>query len=153
MTEKRYHFKTKDIFDFAFKVLVESGYPEEAAKATVHVLLEADKRGIFSHGLAGGTGLEEAVSCVGLFSTVKPQAKPIVLKQDYPTLAVIEANASPGHISSFIAVDLVKKLARKYGLAKVFVKQANHFGAAGVYSEMIAKESDLVGTVTCTTSA
>ncbi|MHA1759387.1 MAG: Ldh family oxidoreductase [Candidatus Heimdallarchaeota archaeon] len=153
MTEKRYHFKTKDIFDFAFKVLVESGYPEEAAKATVHVLLEADKRGIFSHGLAGGTGLEEAVSCVGLFSTVKPQAKPIVLKQDYPTLAVIDANASPGHISSFIAVDLVKKLARKYGIAKVFVKQANHFGAAGVYSEMIAKESDLVGTVTCTTSA
>ncbi|MHA1125263.1 MAG: Ldh family oxidoreductase [Candidatus Heimdallarchaeota archaeon] len=153
MTEKRHHFKPEDIHNFAFKILVKSGYPQDAAEATVHVLLEADKRGIYSHGLAGGTGLEEAVSCNGLFSTVKPKSKPIVLKQDYPTLAVVDANASPGHISSFVAVDLVKKLARKYGVAKVFVKQANHFGAAGVYSEMIAKEGDLVGTVTCTTSA
>lgn len=153
MKEIRYHFMPEDIRKFATTVLEASGFPKDAAETTAHVLLEADKRGVFSHGLAGGTGLEEAVSCVGLFSTVKPNAKPIVLKQEYPTMAVIDANASPGHISSFIAVDLVKKLARKYGLAKVFIKQANHFGAAGVYSEMIAKEGDLVGTVTCTTSA
>ena len=153
MNEERSHFKLEDIQEFATKVLIASGYPQDAAEATVYVLLEADKRGIFSHGLAGGTGLEEAVSCARLFSTVKPKAKPVVLKQKYPTIAIIDANGSPGHISSFVAVDLVKQLARKYGLAKVFVKQANHFGAAGVYSEMIAKEKDLIGTVTCTTSA
>ncbi|NHJ49638.1 MAG: Ldh family oxidoreductase [Asgard group archaeon] len=153
LTEKREHFKTSDIIDFAVKLLVKSGYPKVTAEATVFALLEADKRGVFSHGLAGGTGLEEAVKGVGLFSTVKPKMNPEVLPQKYPTIGIIDGQGAPGHITSFLAVELVKKLAREYGIAKVFVKEANHFGAAGVWSEMIASEGDLIGTVTCTTSA
>ncbi|MFX0115315.1 MAG: Ldh family oxidoreductase [Candidatus Hodarchaeota archaeon] len=147
------HFKVKDIHNFAIAVLKQGGYPEESAKATTYALLEADKRGIFSHGLAGGTGLEEAVKGITLFSTVNPQAKSIILPQKYPTLAVIDAQGAPGHTVSWTAVDLVKDLARKQGIAKVVVNQANHFGAAGVWSSKIAEEGDLIGTVTCTTGA
>ncbi len=153
LRDKRNHFKVEEIYNFAYEVLKKSGYPEESAKVTAHVLIEADKKGIFSHGLAGGTGLEEAVKRTGLFTTVIPDAKPEIIPQKYPAIAIINGNASPGHTSSMIAVELVKKLARKYGIAKVFVKEANHFGAAGVWSEMIANDMDLIGTVTCTTSA
>ncbi|MFQ5978165.1 MAG: Ldh family oxidoreductase [Candidatus Heimdallarchaeota archaeon] len=153
MKHTRDHFKVKDIHNFAVEALKQSGYPETSAKATAYALLEADKRGIFSHGLAGGTGLEEAVTSSLLFATVKPQAEPQVLPQKYPALAVVDANGAPGHISSLLAVDLVQKLARKHGIAKVFVNQANHFGAAGVWSSKIAANHDLIGTVTCTTSA
>lgn len=132
---------------------MKSGYPKKAAKATAFALLEADKRGIFSHGLAGGLGLEEAVKRSALFALVEPQAEPIILPQKYPTLAVIDAKYAPGHISSLIAVDLVKKIARNLGIAKVVVKNANHFGAAGVWSSKIAEDGDLIGTVTCTTAA
>lgn len=153
MKQTRDHFKVKDIHNFAVEALKQSGFPEDSAKATAHALLEADKRGIFSHGLAGGTGLEEAVTRSMLFATVRPQAEPLVLPQKYPALAVIDANGAPGHISSLLAVELVKKLARKQGIAKVFVNQANHFGAAGVWSLRIAADHDLIGTVTCTTTA
>lgn len=153
MDEKRHHFKIEEIAQLAITILIKSGYPEESAKATTYALLEADMRGVFSHGLAGGAGLEEAASLTGLFSTVKPNAIPILLEQKYPTIAVIDAQSAPGHTTSQFAVSVVKDLARKYGLAKVFVKEANHFGSAGVWSEMIAKDGDLIGVVTCTTSA
>ncbi len=153
MNQTRMHFNVKDIQKFAIEVLKQSGYPEEAANATIFALLEADKRGIFSHGLAGGAGLEEAVKGLVVFSTVDPQAVPIVLPQKYPGLVVIDAQNAPGHIAAMIAIQLVKDLARKQGIAKVVVNQANHFGAAGVWSAKIAEEKDLIGTVTCTTGA
>jgi len=153
MSDTREHFKWDEIFEFAAEALVKSGYPEVSAKATAHALLEADKRGIFSHGLAGGTGLEESVKGIGLFSTVDPTAEPEVLPQKYPAIAIINAHGAPGHITSVKAVHLLEKLARKNGIAKVYVCGGNHFGAAGVWSEMIAAQGDLIGTVTCTTSA
>ncbi|MFX1250886.1 MAG: Ldh family oxidoreductase [Promethearchaeota archaeon] len=153
MDEKREHFSVTDMYNFAIEVLKQCDYPDKSAEATAYALLEADKRGIFSHGIAGGTGLEEAVKRVGAASTVNPKAKPEVLKQKYPSIAVINANGAPGHITSMIAVDLVKNIARKQGLAKVFVNNANHFGAAGVWSSKIAEDCDLEGVVTCTTAA
>ncbi|MFX0210027.1 MAG: Ldh family oxidoreductase [Candidatus Hodarchaeota archaeon] len=153
MKEVREHYHVESVQKFAVKLLKRSGYPEKAAKATAFALLEADKRGIFSHGLAGGLGLEEAVKRSALYALVDPQAEPIILPQKYPTLAVIDAKQAPGHFSALIAVDLVKKIARKLGIAKVVVKNANHFGAAGVWSSKIAENGDLIGMVTCTTAA
>ncbi len=153
MSNTREHFRVSDIQRFSVSVLVKGGYPKVSAKATVHALLEADKKGIFSHGLAGGTGLEESVKGIGLFSTVDPKAEPEILPQKYSAIAVINAHGAPGHITSLKAVHLLEKLAKKNGIAKVYVCEGNHFGAAGVWSEMIAAKGDLIGTVTCTTSA
>ncbi len=153
MGKMRDHYKVEDLYNFAVEVLKISKYSEESAQATAYALLEADKRGIFSHGIAGGTGLEEAVKRVGITATVNPDAKPIILKQKYPSIAVINANGAPGHITSMRAVDLVKTLGRSQGLAKVYVNNANHFGAAGVWSAKIAENNDMIGIVSCTTIA
>jgi L-2-hydroxycarboxylate dehydrogenase (NAD+) len=149
----REHFNVHEMHNFAVEVLKKAGYPDDSAKATAYALLDADTKGIFSHGIAGGTGLEESVKRTGITATVDPQAKPKVIPQKYPTIIVIDAQGSPGHISSMIAVDLAKKTARKYGMSKVYVKNANHFGAAGTWSDLIAKEKDLEGIVNCTTAA
>lgn len=153
MDSIRDHFGIDDIYNFAVEVLKKKDYPIESARATAYALIEADKRGIFSHGIAGGTGLEEAVTRVGVNATINPQAKPEILDQKYPSLGVINANGAPGHITALIAVELAKKIAREQGLAKVFVYNANHFGAAGIWSSKIAEDYDLEGTVTCTTAA
>ncbi|MFX0090910.1 MAG: Ldh family oxidoreductase [Candidatus Hodarchaeota archaeon] len=153
MKKNRDHYNVDDLFTFAVEVLKSKGYSEKSAEATAYALLEADKRGIFSHGIAGGTGLEEAVRRTGTTATVIPDAEPIILKQKYPSILVIDANGAPGHIVSMIATNQVKGIARKQGLAKVFVNNANHFGAAGVWSSKIAEDYDLVGVVTCTTAA
>ena len=153
MGNLRFHYDVKDLFNFAVEVLKSGSYSEESAQATAYALLEADKRGIFSHGIAGGTGLEEAVKRVGITATVDPKAEPIILEQKYPSIAVIDANGAPGHITSMMAVDMVQKLGRKQGLARVFVNNANHYGAAGVWSNKIAENNDMIGIVTCTTIA
>ena len=151
--EKRNHFKVNDIYDFSINVLKKAGYTDKKAKSTAFALLEADKRGIFSHGTAGGTGIEESVKRSGITSTVRLDTEPIIHKQKYETIAVIDANGAPGHYTSDIAVELVKKIARKYGYGKVFVYNANHYGAAGVWSRKIAEDGDLKGSSTCTTVA
>ncbi len=151
--EKRNHFAVKDIYDFSIQVLKAAGYSDKKAQSTAFALLEADKRGIFSHGTAGGTGIEESVKRSGITSTVELDTEPIIHKQKYDSIAVIDANGAPGHYTSDIAVELVKKIARKHGYGKVFVYNANHYGAAGVWSRKIAEDGDLKGSSTCTTVA
>ncbi|MHA2250143.1 MAG: Ldh family oxidoreductase [Candidatus Kariarchaeaceae archaeon] len=151
--QEREHFNINDLLKFTVEVLKKAGYPEKSAEITAFALLEADKKGIFSHGIAGGTGLEEAVNRSGVTATVIVDAEPIVLEQKYPSIVVIDGNGAPGHITAMIAVNIVQELARKYGIAKVFVQNANHYGAAGVWSEKIAEDGDLKGEVSCTTVA
>ena len=151
--EEREHFRPRDVYDFSIRVLLAAGYKEKMAESTAFALLDADMRGIFSHGTAGGTGLEEAVKRSGITATVRLDTEPKILPQKYPTIAVIDANGVPGHYSSDIAVELVKKIARKYGYGKVYVFNANHYGAAGVWSRKIAADGDLKGVSTCTTVA
>ena len=69
MDKTRDHFNVEDLYTFTIKVLRNANYSKESAQATAYALLEADKRGIFSHGIAGGTGLEEAVKRVGITAT------------------------------------------------------------------------------------
>lgn len=143
----------QDIYDFSISVLKKAGYNHKKAHSTAYALLEADKRGIFSHGTAGGTGIEESVKRSGITAAVRLDTEPVLLEQKYDTLAVIDAKGAPGHYSADIAVELVKKIARKHGYGKVFVHNANHYGAAGVWSHKIAEDGDLKGTSTCTTVA
>lgn len=153
MSETREHYKVEDIEKFNLAVLTKGGYSKDAAEATSFALLQADMKGIFSHGVAGGTGIEEAVQRSGITATVDPSAQPIILEQKYPSIAVIDGNGSPGHLAAMKAVELVKELARKFGMAKVFVNNTNHYGAAGVWSEKIAEDGDLKGESYCTTAA
>ncbi|MHA1992659.1 MAG: Ldh family oxidoreductase [Candidatus Hodarchaeales archaeon] len=151
--EKRNHYAVDDLYQFSLNVLEAAGYNEAKARSTAYALLEADKRGIFSHGTAGGTGIEESVKRSGITATVRLDTEPTLLEQKYPTIAIIDAKGSPGHYSSDIAVELVKKLAREYGYGKVIVNNANHYGAAGVWSHKISENGDLKGISTCTTVA
>ncbi|MFV2016042.1 MAG: Ldh family oxidoreductase, partial [Candidatus Heimdallarchaeota archaeon] len=135
MAVKREHYKIEDIKNFTIKVLTSGGYSTQAAEATSYALLYADMKGIFSHGVAGGTGIEEAAARSGITATVDPKAEPIILEQKYPTIVVVDGNGAPGHLAATIAVDEVKKLARIYGIGKAFVYNTNHYGAAGAWSE------------------
>lgn len=153
MTIIREHYKIEDVRDFTIEVLTHGGYSPKAAEATTYALLYADMRGIYSHGVAGGTGIEEAVARSGIGATVDPNMEPVILEQKYPTIVVVDGNGASGHLAAAMAVDEVKKIARKYGIGKAFVMNTNHYGAAGAWSEKIAEDGDLKGEVYCTTAA
>lgn len=149
-TENRYNHKK--LIEWGTKVLESYEFSKEDSFSTAKVLVEADLRGIFSHGIAGDSSLDT------IYEKIKGDqivvgTKPIFIKQKYPTIIHIDANGGLGHAVSVSAVNLVKDIARKYGMGKVYVFNSSHFGAAGVYSEMISEDSDLIGIVTCTAPA
>lgn len=126
---------------------------EKDAEAISAMLVEADLRNIFSHGAAGGSGLDDIIMKIQ-YGGINPDYKlyiPSLKERKYPAILNINADGGPGHSLSMKCVNLVKKLARKYGTAKVYLYNSTHFGAAGIYSEMIAQEKDLIGIVTCIT--
>jgi LDH2 family malate/lactate/ureidoglycolate dehydrogenase len=67
--------------------------------------------------------------------------------RDTPVAALIDADNALGHVPSKMAVDLVIAKARQAGLAMVCVRRSAHFGAAGCYTDMIAR-AGLIGIAT-----
>lgn len=142
-------YKPDIIKSYVCEILKRNGVPVEKAKITSDVLVEADTRGIFSHGVNsldllvirsikdGGTNPS---------STLEDKTR----NKKFP-IRHLDAHGALAHPAAIEAVDLVKKLARQTGFGKVYVFNANHFGAAGIYSERICTEKDLAGRVTCTT--
>lgn len=146
MTEAKY---MPDVIQrYVSGILQKYGVPEEKARLSADVLVEADMRGIFSHGI---NSLEMLVFSIKEGGT-DPHALPVdkTTNNQYP-IRHIDACGGLAYPAAMDAVECVKRLARQHGLGKVYAFNANHFGAAAVYSERICEEKDLAGRVFCTT--
>lgn len=147
MTKTKY--RPDVIKNYVCEILKRNGVSAEKAKITSDVLVKADMRGIFSHGV---NSLDLLVIRSIKDGGTDPSAtlKDKTRNKKFP-IRHLDAHGALAHPAALEAVDLAKKLARQYGFAKVYVFNANHFGAAGIYSERICAEKDLAGRVTCTT--
>ena len=85
----RNHYKVQDIYKFSLQVLESAEYSNKKAKPAAFALLEADKRGIFSHGTAGGTGIEESVKRSGIIATVRLDTESIILNKNMKLLQLL----------------------------------------------------------------
>ncbi len=115
------------------------GMEAEAARVTTERLIEADLRGIDSHGIAMLRYYEEFRQ--GGHLAFKPQIRVV---RETAVTALMDAGGGLGHYPSTIATDLVIAKARAAGVAVVAVRNSNHNGAAGVYVQRMA-EAGLVG--------
>jgi LDH2 family malate/lactate/ureidoglycolate dehydrogenase len=152
MTVKR--FKAEELIEFGKDVLVQAGFPEKQAQAAALILVEADLRGDHAHGIAGGNTLPDFIAKV-YDDEAEVGFKRIdiadysVDKQKYPTIISVDAH---GGLGQYAALEVIPKLietAKKYGYAKAYIRNSNHFGDCGIYSERIANQ-DLAAKVTCT---
>jgi len=137
------------ILTYVKELLIRHGIPPRKAKITAEVLVEADLRGIFSHGI-------NSLDLIVIDSVKQGGTDPNAIAEDKtrnPDFPVrhIDAHGDLGHPLAMDAVELVKKLARKQGYGKVYVSNANHFGIGAIYTEKICAEKDLSGRITCTT--
>lgn len=139
------------IQSYVRSILKGYGVPAEKAQIMSGVLVEADMRGIFSHGV---NQLDIMIIPSLIAGGIDPsaEAEDKTRNPNFP-IRHIDAHGDLGYSVAMDAVSQVIELARKHGYAKIYVFNANHFGAAGVYSEAICREKDLSGRVMCTTSA
>jgi LDH2 family malate/lactate/ureidoglycolate dehydrogenase len=123
------------------------GLSEEEARDSAEILAAADARGIRSHGTARikryADGLKAGI--------MRPDVKPRVIHET-PMSLVLDARGAIGLSLSKRAMKEVIARAKEHGMGVCSVRDSNHFGIAGFYSEMAARE-DMIGIAMTNTAA
>lgn len=141
-----HRLKAEKLREFVKAVMKRMGCDDEKAIAIADVLVEADMRGIHSHGVAR---LRRYVNHMKE-GIIDPRAEPKVVF-DTPITSLIDGNNGPGQYVSIFSMKRAIEKAKASGVGLVSVRNSNHFGIAGYYTEMAVKEG-LVG-ITMTNSA
>lgn len=122
------HARTKRLFCAA-------GLTEEDAEIITSVLLTTEMRGVFTHGFIRVPRYLSCMEAGGI--TAKSELKALV---DLPSWATVDGEGGLGIVLSYKAMRLAIEKARATGVGIVNVRGSHHFGAAGYYAEMAAKE-------------
>lgn len=123
--------------DFMTAVFEKMGVPTEDARLCADVLLESDRRGIESHGCNRFKPIYIDRIKSGILN---PVTKIDILKET-PTTAVLDANDGMGMVASKKAMDMCIEKAHKYGMGMVVVRNSSHYGIAGYWTGLAAKEN------------
>jgi len=122
--------------NFVADVFRKLGVPDEDAETCAEVLIEADKRGLDSHGV---NRLKPTY-----YDRVKAGAQSptteIEIVREGPTTAVVDGHHGMGQVIARKAMELCIEKARKYGMGMVAVRNSTHYGIAGYYVSMAAEE-------------
>jgi LDH2 family malate/lactate/ureidoglycolate dehydrogenase len=127
-------------------ILVSAGVPERDATIVADSLVDADLRGIHSHGVSRLGIYVERLRMGGN----RPEGEP-ELVSEAPSLALLDANDLLAQVASARAVQLAAQKAKVTGCAAVGVRGASHFGAAGYWARLIA-ERGMLGMATTNTT-
>ncbi|MFN2183084.1 MAG: Ldh family oxidoreductase [Anaerolineae bacterium] len=125
--------------DFCVEVFKKLDVPEADARITTDVLLQANLRGIDSHGVAR---LERYVN--GLRDGVMLARPEQTIVTETPTTVTLDAGAGLGQPVSHRAMKMAIDKAREYGSGFATIRNSNHYGIAGYYA-MMALEQDMIG--------
>lgn len=119
----------------------DGGLPVEDAAAVADVLVDADLRGIESHGLNRAPVYLERIAAgmVGGSNEMRVVA-------DTGAIVRIDAGRSIGPAAAVSAMRCAIQRARSHGIGLVTVGRSSHFGHAGYYARMAARES-LIGII------
>lgn len=116
-------------------IFAKVGMSREEAAIMAQMLVEADQRGVNSHGILS------TVRYVRLIQEgkMRPNMEKKVIR-DNGVVAVWDGNRSSGQMLGYRGMEEAMAKARKNGVGIVCIKGTNHFGALAFYSQMAQKE-------------
>ncbi|KAK5642467.1 hypothetical protein RI129_008634 [Pyrocoelia pectoralis] len=124
---------------FIVECLQAVGTPQKHAEAQADLLIEADYRGHFSHGM---NRLQMYINDI-TSKTCDAKAVPKIL-QETPATAWVDGQNGLGAVVGNFCMDLAIKKAQTVGVGWVCAKESNHYGIAGMYA-MQAMRQGLLG--------
>ena len=128
------------------QVLLQAlGAEDQEARLVATVLVEADIRGIRTHGCAFVSLIAER--CAHGLLNIPTKLKLIT---DEGAIAHFDGNNGLGQVAAAEAMQMCIKKARKHGVALALVRNTNHIGFLGYYTQMAATEG-MIGV--CATNA
>ncbi|MBN1660168.1 MAG: Ldh family oxidoreductase [Anaerolineae bacterium] len=111
------------------------GTPPEEARIVADVLISSDLRGIESHGIGRLKYYYDRIKAGVQFTTTE-----IEIVRDEGATALLDGHHGMGHVVAYRAMEMAIDKARRYGLGAVAVRNSTHFGIAGYYPLMAARE-------------
>lgn len=123
------------------------GFDAEASRRIVDVVLTADLFGIESHGIQRMQRYHDSL----VRGHVVVDAQPEIVFETKLS-AVIDAGRTMGQTTAYAAMLMAIEKAKAHGFGAVTVRNCNHYGIAGYYARMAARE-DMIGGSSTNTEA
>ncbi|WP_345232594.1 Ldh family oxidoreductase [Olivibacter ginsenosidimutans] len=139
MENKFYTIAETDLRQFTEQVFLAIGCSAAHASLAADVLIQADLRGIDSHGTARLSGY------VRLWQQGRLNPTPnITIVHETATTATVDGDKGLGLVVAPYAMEIAIAKATTYGSGWVAIRNSNHFGIAG-YHALMAVKKDMIG--------
>ena len=124
------------ITNFVIDAFVGYGVPHDDAVIIADVLLESDKRGIESH----GCNRFKPVYLDRIEAGIQNPVTNFEIIKETETTAVVDGHDGMGQVIGVKSMQMAIDKAKKYGMGMVVVRNSCHYGIAGYYTSMAAKQ-------------
>ncbi|MEZ6017333.1 MAG: Ldh family oxidoreductase [Planctomycetota bacterium] len=139
-------FPIEALQDFAARVFLHHGVPEDEAATAAEVLAASDLRGIDSHGVARMWAYHDMLRA----GRINPRPKPFIVRESAST-ATVDGDNGLGLVVGPWANRVAIAKARDAGSGWVSVANTNHYGIAGYYVLEAVKAGQIGWSMTNTT--
>lgn len=138
-------FTVSDLLEFASTALETQAVPAKDARLTASSLVEADQRGIGSHGLLRLPLYVHALREGGI--SARPELR---FSNDSGATASLDGDAGLGQVVMQAAVDRSLESTPEHGVSVIAVHNSSHFGAGRFWTDQLTA-AGLIGILTSTT--
>jgi len=129
------HVSIAALEDYCLRVLSRLAVSDGHARVITDALVTTDSWGIFTHGTKLLGGYARRLQEGGLRTDCQPQ-----VTGEGPAWALVDGKSLPGQVTSSMAMRLAIQKAAEVGVAYVGVRNSCHFGAAGYYAWLAARQ-------------
>lgn len=133
-TESGRRVPERHLRELGERVLARCSVGADAAATVLDCLIEADRRGVHTHGLIR----LPAYSAQARAGEIDVEATPVVVHEDGPT-ALVDGRFAFGAVTGVFAVDDAIGRALEHGAGATAVRNGMHFGSAAHYSLRAAR--------------
>lgn len=125
--------------EFVTGVFVKQQLPQDDAAIVADHLVEADLRGVYSHGVLRVDSYVRRLKAGGM----NPHPSISVLRET-PGTALVDGDNGMGPVVGVRAMGMAIRKAAEVGISHVGVRMSNHFGTCAYYAQM-ALPHDMIG--------
>lgn len=131
------------LIDFVQRLFVAAGAPPAIARFVAESLVASDLAGHESHGVVRVIQYLESIDAGQLLPAAEP-----TIERETPTTAVVDGHWGFGQVTARFAMKTAIAKAQAQGIAAVGVRNCNHIGRVGEWTQMAA-ERQMIGLGFC----
>ncbi|MFT9411702.1 Ldh family oxidoreductase [Liquorilactobacillus hordei] len=131
-------YDSQRMYQLILKIYEAYGFSTSDSEKIAHTLIYTDMHGIESHGVQRMSMYDKFIQN----GKIKINSSPEIIKETSVS-AVVDAHFGIGQLNGIYSMNLAIKKAKEHGVGIVTTKKSGHYGIAGFYANMAAKQGML----------